>query len=80
MFAGSRSEASAFRSIASRFVVVLIEERGAIPSAVIRAGLMRLGRAKSRVDVLIAGVASAGSHALVRRDVISRPFAVRSAS
>lgn len=37
-------------------------------AAEIRAELMRLGRVKSHVDVMIAGVAAAAGHTLVTRD------------
>ena len=40
----------------------------ALKAAEIRAELLRLGRVKSHVDIMIAGVALEGSHTLVTRD------------
>ena len=68
LYTRSRSEASAFRSLASRFAVLPFDEASATKAAEIRAELMRLGRAKSHVDVMIAGVAAAAGHTLVTRD------------
>ena len=68
LYTRSRSEAGAFRAIASRFVILPFDEPAAAKAAEIRAELMRLGRVKSHVDVMIAGVAAAGGHSLVTRD------------
>ncbi|OGS51305.1 MAG: hypothetical protein A3K65_02790 [Euryarchaeota archaeon RBG_16_68_12] len=68
LFTRSRSEATAFRALAARFGVLPFDEPAATKAAEIRAELMRLGRVKSHVDVMIAGVAAAGGHTLVTRD------------
>ena len=68
LYTRSRSEAGAFRTLASRFSVLPFDEPAATKAAEIRAELMRLGRVKSHVDVIIAGVAASGGHALVTRD------------
>jgi len=68
LYTRSRSEAGAFRTLASRFSILPFDEPAATRAAEIRAELMRLGRLKSHVDVMIAGVAAAGGHALVTRD------------
>jgi tRNA(fMet)-specific endonuclease VapC len=64
----SRSEAAAFRALASRFTVLPFDEPSAIRAAEIRAELIRLGRSKGHVDVMIAGIAAQGGHSLVTRD------------
>jgi len=64
----SRSEAAAFRGLASRFAILPFDEPSAIKAAEIRAELMRLGRPKAHVDVMIAGIASAHGHTLMTRD------------
>jgi len=68
LYTRSRSEAGAFRTLASRFAILPFDEPAAARAAEIRAELMRLGRLKSHVDVMIAGVAAAGGHVLVTRD------------
>ena len=68
LYTRSRSEASAFRALAARFAVLPFDEPAATKAAEIRAELMRLGRVKSHVDVMIGGVAASGGHALVTRD------------
>ena len=68
LYTRSRSEASAFRALAARFAILPFDEAAASKAAEIRAELMRLGRAKSHVDVMIAGIASAAGHSLVTRD------------
>ena len=68
LYTRSRSEASAFRGLASRFALLPFDEAAAMKAAEIRAELMRLGRVKSHVDVMIAGVAAAAGHTLVSRD------------
>ena len=68
LYTRSRSEAGAFRTLATRFAILLFDEPAAAKAAEIRAELMRLGRLKSHVDVMIAGVAAAGGHTLVTRD------------
>ena len=68
LYTRSRSEAGAFRTLASRFSILPFDEPAATRAAEIRAELMRLGRLKSHVDVMIAGVEAAGGHALVTRD------------
>jgi len=68
LYTRSRSEAGAFRTLASRFAILPFDEPAATRAAEIRAELMRLGRLKSHVDVMIAGVAAAGGHTLVTRD------------
>ncbi|TLZ72217.1 MAG: type II toxin-antitoxin system VapC family toxin [Methanobacteriota archaeon] len=75
LYTRSRSEATAFRALASRFVILPFDEPAAARAAEVRAELMRLGRAKSHVDVMIAGVASAGGHVLITRDSDFRDIA-----
>ena len=65
---GSRTEAAAFRTLASRFTVLPFDEPSAIRAAEVRAELLRLGRTKGHVDVMIAGIAAQGGHSLVTRD------------
>lgn len=67
-FARSRSEASRFREIAERFPLAPFDRQAALEAAGIRAELLRLGRAKSHTDVMIAGITKAGGHALITRD------------
>lgn len=68
LFTGSRSETAAFRSLASRFALLPFDEASAMKAAEIRAELMRLGRVKGHVDIMIAGIAAQGGHTLVTRD------------
>lgn len=77
LFARSRSETAMFRRMASRYPVVPFDEASALKAADIRAELLRLGRVKSHVDTMIAGIAAAGGHVLVSRD---RDFEAISAS
>ncbi len=67
-FSRSRTEAAAFRALASQFAVLPFDEPSAIRAADIRAELMRFGRVKGHVDVMIAGIAAEGGHVLVTRD------------
>lgn len=68
LFTRSRSETARFHGLASRFAILPFDEPAAMRAAEIRAELLRLGRAKSHVDVMIAGMAAAGGHVLVSRD------------
>ncbi len=68
LFTRSRSEAAAFEALAARYARVPFDEPAASRAAEIRAELLRLGRVKSHVDVMIAGIASAGRHVLVSKD------------
>ncbi len=68
LFTGSRTEATAFHALASRFANLPFDESAALKAAEIRAELLRLGKVKSHVGIMIAGVAMAGSHVLVTRD------------
>lgn len=67
-FARSRSETARFHGLVSRFATLPFDEPAAMKAAEIRAELLRLGRAKSHVDVMIAGAAAAGGHILASRD------------
>lgn len=73
LFTRSRSEAAAFAALAGRYARLPFDEEAASKAAEIRAELLRLGRAKSHVDTMIAGIAGAGRHTLISRD---RDFAV----
>ena len=64
----SRSEVEAFRAIASRFGIIPFDEEAAVRAAEIRAELLRLGRPKPVVDVMVAGTALARGLKLVTRD------------
>ncbi len=68
LFTSSRTEATAFRSLSSRFGSLPFDEPAARKAAEIRAELLRMGRAKSHVDIMIAGIALEGSHVLITRD------------
>jgi len=68
LFTRSRTEAASFRALASRFGSLPFDEHAALKAADIRAELMRMGRAKSHVDIMIAGIALEGSHVLITRD------------
>jgi len=68
LFTRSRSEEAAFRKMVSRFAVLQFDIPSAIKAAEMRAELMRLGKVKGHIDVMIAGIASAGGHTLVSRD------------
>ncbi len=68
LFTRSRTEAAAFRALASRFGSLPFDESAALKAADIRAELLRMGRAKSHVDIMIAGIALEGSHVLITRD------------
>lgn len=67
-FRGSRSEAKAVHRTAERFPLIDFDEAAAVDAAEIRAELLRLGKPKNHVDVMIAGIAMAGGHRLVTRD------------
>ena len=64
----SRSEAAAFHRLSANYTIVPFDEPSAVKAAEIRAELMKLGRVKSHVDTMIAGIAGAGRHTLVSRD------------
>jgi len=68
LYTRSRSEAAAFQRLSANYTVVPFDEPSAMKAAEIRAELMKLGRIKSHVDTMIAGIASAGRHTLVSRD------------
>ncbi len=68
LYRRSRSETAAFRALASRFDIHSFDESSAVRAAEIRAELMRLGRVKGNVDVMLAGIAVDGGHTLVTRD------------
>lgn len=68
LFTRSRTEAAAFRALSSRFGSLPFDEPAALKAAEIRAELLRMGRAKSHVDTMIAGIALEGSHVLITRD------------
>ncbi len=68
LFTRSRSEAAAFGQLAAQYARAPFDEGSASHAAEIRAELMRLGRVKSHVDTMIAGIASQGRHTLVSRD------------
>ncbi len=68
IFTRSRSEAAAFRALASRLTILPFDEPSAVKAAEIRAELMRLGRPKGNIDIMIAGIAAAEGHTLVTRD------------
>ncbi len=68
LFTRSRSEAAAFAQLAAGYARAPFDEAAASQAAEIRAELLRLGRVKSHVDVMIAGIAAAGRHTLVSRD------------
>lgn len=68
LFTRSRSEATAFRALASRFAILSFDESSAKRAAEIRVELLRLGKIKDHVDVMLAGIASQGGHTLITRD------------
>lgn len=68
LYTRSRSEASAFQRLSANYTIVPFDELSAIRAAEIRAELMKLGKVKSHVDTMIAGIAAAGRHTLVSRD------------
>ena len=68
LYTRSRSEAAAFRQLAARYALAAFDEASASKAADIRAELMRLGRVKSHVDTMIAGIAQEGRHTLISRD------------
>ncbi len=68
LYTRSRSETAAFRALASRFALHPFDEPSAMRAAEIRAELMRFGRVKGHVDVMLAGIAAAGGHTLITRD------------
>jgi predicted nucleic acid-binding protein len=67
--AKSLTQAALFRTWLSRFHVAPLDLAAAERAASIRVELSRLGRVKGAVDVLSAGIALAGNHSLVTRDV-----------
>jgi len=64
----SRSEVEAFRALASRYPILSFDEKAANKAAELRAELLRLGRPKSHVDVMVAGIALANGLKLLSRD------------
>ena len=64
----SRSEAAAFHRLSANYTIVPLDEASAMRAAEIRSELLKLGRVKSHVDTMIAGIAAAGGHILVSRD------------
>lgn len=68
LYTRSRSEAAAFQRLSANYTIVPFDELSAIKAAEIRAELMKLGKVKSHVDTMIAGIAAAGRHTLVSRD------------
>lgn len=68
LYTRSRSEAAAFQRLSANYTIVPFDELSAIRAAEIRAELMKLGKLKSHVDTMIAGIAAAGRHTLVSRD------------
>ena len=68
LYTRSRSEAAAFQRLSANYTIVPFDEPSAIKAAEIRAELMKLGKVKSHVDTMIAGIAAAGRHILVSRD------------
>jgi len=68
MLSRSRTEVAALRSLATKYLILPFDEPAAMKAAEIRAELTRLGKVKSHVDTMIAGVAAAGGHVLLTRD------------
>ncbi len=68
LFTRSRSEAAAFHGLASRFSILPFDEASAKRAAEIRVELLRLGRMKDHVDIMLAGITSQGDHTLITRD------------
>lgn len=68
LYTRSRSEAAAFQTLTSGFVIQPFDQASALKAAEMRAELLRLGRTKDHVDIMIGGIAAAGGHALVTRD------------
>jgi predicted nucleic acid-binding protein len=66
--ARSKTHATRFRGLASRFQVAPLDLPAAERAASIRAELLSLGRIKGVADILTAGIALAGGHSLVTRD------------
>ncbi len=64
----SRSETAAFWALASSFMLLPFDESSAMKAAEIRTELLRMGREKGHVDVMIGGIAAAGGHILITRD------------
>ena len=64
----SLTQAALFRGWVSRFHLAPLDLVAAEKAALIRTELGRVGRLKGVVDVLTAGIALAGDHALVTRD------------
>lgn len=75
LFTRSRSETARLHGLASRFALLPFDEPAALKAAEIRAELLRLGRPKGHIDVMIAGVAASGGHTLLSRDVDLRQIA-----
>lgn len=73
--ARSMTQAALFRRWIDRFQVAPLDLVSAERAAMVRAELSRLGRVKSVVDVLTAGIALAGDHTLVSRDSDFREIA-----
>lgn len=68
LYTRSRSEAASFQRLSANYPIVPFDELSAMRAAEIRAELMKLGKVKSHVDTMIAGIAAAGRHTLVSRD------------
>ena len=84
LYTRSRSEAAAFQRLSSNYTIIPFDEPAAVRAAEIRAELMKLGKVKSHVDTMIAGIAVSGRHVLVTRDadfqVISEALGLQVAS
>ncbi len=75
LYRRSRSETAAFRALASSFALLPFDEPSAMKAAEIWTELIRLGRVKGHVDVMIGGIAAAGGHILITRDQDFREIA-----
>jgi predicted nucleic acid-binding protein len=64
----SKSEAAAFRALASNFAPLAFDDQAARLAAEVRAEFLRIGKPKPGVDVMIAGIALSGDHVLITRD------------
>jgi predicted nucleic acid-binding protein len=67
-FARSKADAVAFRSLAGGFRVIGFDEAAAVRAAEIQVDLMRAGRPRAALAVIIAAIAVAGGHTLISRD------------
>ncbi len=64
----SRTDADRFEAFLTRFPVVDFDRRGAATAAQIRSELLRMGKVKGDVDVMIAGTVLSNNYTLVSRD------------